>query len=193
MMTNTTYRLFWKPICDRIGAVMLLVICLPVMLLIALVLMMLGHNPVFRHQRPGFKGRPFTFYKFKSMQNGVVFPFGKWLRKSSLDELPQLLNILKGDMSFIGPRPLLMEYLEIYTAEQHQRHDVKPGVTGWAQVNGRNERSFEDKMKLDVHYVQGCSLKLDLLILGKTIAQLFKWHQSDYHAIHPKISHSIES
>jgi lipopolysaccharide/colanic/teichoic acid biosynthesis glycosyltransferase len=136
----------------------------------------LGAPVLFRQQRPGFLGRHFWLLKFRSMSNardtsGVLLPdvqrltpFGRWLRSTSIDELPGLLNILRGEMSFIGPRPLLMEYLPLYSAEQARRHDVKPGFSGWAQINGRNSLSWKEKFRLDVWYVEHQSFWLDLRI-----------------------------
>ena len=146
----------------------------------------LGRPAVFKQERPGLKGNVFTMYKFRSMTderdaNGELLPdavrltkFGKILRASSLDELPELFNILKGDMSFVGPRPLLVRYLDRYTSEQARRHDVRPGLTGWAQVNGRNAISWEDKFKLDVWYVDNWNLWLDIKILWMTFSKVFK-------------------
>ena len=144
----------------------------------------LGRPVIFRQERAGYKGKPFTIYKFRSMSNarnkhGELLPdekrltgFGKFLRASSLDELPELWNVLKGEMSLVGPRPLLVSYLERYNAEQSRRHDVLPGITGWAQVNGRNNVSWEIKFELDVWYVDHWSVWLDILILFKTVAKV---------------------
>jgi sugar transferase EpsL len=146
----------------------------------------LGSPVLFKQQRPGLHGKPFYLYKFRTMteerdENGELLPdhlrltpFGQFLRKYSLDELPQLFNVLKGDISLVGPRPLLMEYLELYTPEQARRHEVKPGITGWAQVNGRNAISWEEKFKLDVWYVDNRSFWLDLRILFLTVIKVFK-------------------
>lgn len=143
-----------------------------------------GKPAFFRQERPGWRGRPFTVLKFRTMTDardpaGNLLPdaeritaFGRWLRWNSLDELPELFNVLQGDMSLVGPRPLLTEYLQLYTAEQARRHEVKPGITGWAQVNGRNAISWEEKFKLDVWYVDHCRLWLDLKILGMTVIQV---------------------
>jgi sugar transferase EpsL len=143
--------------------------------------MNLGKPALFRQLRPGYKGKPFTLLKFRTMSDardssGNLLPdserltrFGAFLRSSSLDELPELLNVVRGDMSLVGPRPLLMQYLGRYNAEQMRRHDVLPGITGWAQINGRNDISWEEKFKLDVWYVQNRSLSIDLKILGMTI------------------------
>jgi sugar transferase EpsL len=146
----------------------------------------LGSPVLFRQRRPGLNGHPFTLMKFRTMttardEAGRLLPdsqrltgFGKFLRATSLDELPELFNVLRGEMSLVGPRPLLMEYLDRYTLEQARRHQVKPGLTGWAQINGRNALAWEDKFKLDVYYVDRVSLWLDLSILLRTFVQLFK-------------------
>lgn len=146
----------------------------------------LGSPVVFRQERPGLHGKIFTMYKFRSMtdardEEGNLLPdterltdFGKLLRKTSLDELPELFNILKGDMSFVGPRPLLVQYLDRYTPEQARRHDVRPGLTGWAQINGRNAISWEEKFKLDVWYVDNRTFWLDIKILWMTFFKVVK-------------------
>ncbi|WP_115868693.1 sugar transferase [Marinoscillum furvescens] len=193
MKASATYRKFWKPASDRVMALVMLILAGPVMLLLAVVLKLLGHPVIFKHVRPGLNARPFTLYKFTSMRSGEIFPFGRFLRRTSLDELPQLFNILKGEMSFVGPRPLLMEYLAVYNETQQKRHLQKPGVTGWAQVNGRNECTFEEKLAFDVYYVEHCSFRFDFLILCKTVSQIFKWRESDFHAIHTKVPHTLES
>ncbi|MHD0397949.1 sugar transferase [Staphylococcus simulans] len=141
----------------------------------------MGRPVLFKQQRPGLHGEPFHIYKFRTMTDerdsqGELLPdeqrmtkVGSIIRKTSIDELPQLINVLKGDISLVGPRPLLMEYLPLYSKEQNKRHLVKPGITGWAQVNGRNAISWEDKFKLDVWYVENQSFKLDMYILYKTL------------------------
>jgi sugar transferase EpsL len=146
----------------------------------------LGSPIFFKQQRPGLNGKPFYLYKFRTMieeldENGEplpdhlrLTPIGQFLRKYSLDELPQLFNVLKGDISLVGPRPLLMEYLKLYTPEQARRHEVKPGITGWAQVNGRNAITWEEKFELDVWYVDNRSFWLDLKILFLTVIKVFK-------------------
>lgn len=146
----------------------------------------LGKPVLFRQQRPGLHGKPFMMYKFRTMldardKQGNLQPddlrltrFGRFLRSTSLDELPELYNVLKGEMSLVGPRPLLMEYLPLYTSEQARRHDVRPGITGWAQVNGRNAISWEEKFKLDVWYVDNQSVWLDMKILWLTFVKVFK-------------------
>jgi len=148
----------------------------------------LGSPIIFRQTRPGLRGEPFQMFKFRTMKNscdsnGKLLPddvrltnFGRFLRSTSLDELPELWNVLKGEMSLVGPRPLLMEYLPLYSPEQARRHEVKPGITGWAQVNGRNAISWEDKFQLDVWYVDHQSLLLDLKILFLTIKLVFQRH-----------------
>ncbi|WP_316571711.1 sugar transferase [Neobacillus sp. YIM B06451] len=169
--------------CALIG----LAILWPVLLLTAfLVRVKLGSPVLFKQQRPGLHGKPFYVYKFRTMtderdEEGALLPddvrltgFGKVLRKSSLDELPQLLNVLKGDLSLVGPRPLLMEYLELYTDDQARRHEVRPGITGWAQVNGRNDISWEEKFALDVWYVDNQSFWLDMKILFMTFHKVIK-------------------
>ena len=161
---------------------MLLLFFSPVMLVVAIILYYNNHRPVlFKQLRPGLNERIFMLYKFRTMndnrdRNGNLLPdkvrltaLGKFIRKTSLDELPQLFNVLKGDMSFIGPRPLLVEYLPLYNAEQKKRHDVKPGITGWAQINGRNAISWEKKFELDVWYVKKLSFFMDVKIVLLTI------------------------
>ena len=140
----------------------------------------LGRPILFRHLRPGYNKRTFLLYKFRTMRElpdgnctlsdaERLTTFGRWLRRSSLDELPELFNVLRGDMSLVGPRPLLMEYLPLYTAQQSRRHEVRPGLTGWAQIHGRNDISWEDKLALDVWYVEHQSMWLDLRILLSTV------------------------
>jgi len=145
-----------------------------------------GWPPIFAQRRPGLHGRIFTLYKFRSMtkagdENGAplpdrkrLTPFGSFLRSTSLDELPELVNVLTGDMSLVGPRPLLVQYLDRYTPEQARRHEVRPGLTGWAQVHGRNAMSWEDKFALDVWYVDNWSLALDARILLKTVLAVLR-------------------
>lgn len=176
-----------KRIFDIMLSSALVIIMSPILLATyLLVKIKLGSPAIFRQERPGRYGRIFTMYKFRSMtdardKSGVLLPdeirltsFGKFLRKTSLDELPELFNILKGDMSFVGPRPLLVRYLERYSPEQARRHEVKPGLTGWAQVNGRNAISWEEKFKLDVWYVDHWSLWLDLKILCMTCGKVLR-------------------
>lgn len=176
-----------KRIFDFFMALFLLIVLSPLMILLAvMVRTVLGSPVLFKQVRPGRHGKPFELYKFRTMSNlrgtdGNLLPdevrltkFGSLLRKTSLDELPQLINILKGEMSLVGPRPLLMEYLPLYTSEQARRHEVKPGITGWAQVNGRNALSWEEKFKLDVWYVDNYSIWLDLKIIGLTMLKVVK-------------------
>lgn len=171
---------------DFMTSLMLLIVFSPIMLLVAiLVRLFLGKPVLFRQERPGLHGKPFVLMKFRTMNEkkneaGELLPdalrltrFGRLLRRTSLDELPQLFNVLKGDMSLVGPRPLLLEYLPLYTSEQARRHEVRPGITGYAQVNGRNLLSWEEKFKLDVWYVDHQSFWLDLKILFKTVARVF--------------------
>ena len=155
-------------------------LALPLLILVWLVRRKLGSPVFFRQVRPGLHGKPFEMVKFRTMTSECgpggqllpdaqrLTPFGRWLRATSLDELPELWNVLKGDMSLVGPRPLLIEYLPLYTTEQARRHEVRPGITGWAQVNGRNAISWEDKFKLDVWYVNNWSSWLDIKILWLT-------------------------
>jgi sugar transferase EpsL len=159
----------------------------PVLILIAIFINIFQRGPVLYYQiRPGYKGRPFKLIKFRTMtnecyedgellsDNARLTRFGKFLRSTSLDELPELFNVLKGDMSIVGPRPLLIQYLDRYTPEQARRHEVKPGLTGWAQVNGRNAISWEEKFKLDVWYVDNWSMRLDIKIIIMTIWKILK-------------------
>ena len=176
-----------KRALDLTGAGLGLLLLWPVMLLVAgLVAVFLGRPVLFRQIRPGLHGRLFEVWKFRSMRDardaaGNLLPdeqrlgrFGRLLRSSSLDELPQLFAVLKGDLSLVGPRPLLVEYLPLYSPEQARRHDVKPGITGWAQVNGRNALNWEQRFELDVWYVDHRSLWLDVRILGLTVLKVFK-------------------
>lgn len=172
--------------CADIGvAAVALLVAAPLLLLVALAVRVnLGSPVLFRQRRPGLNGRPFTMVKFRTMRdaNGRdgrplpdtqrLTPFGKLLRSTSLDELPELWNVLHGEMSLVGPRPLLMEYLDRYTPEQARRHEVRPGVTGWAQVHGRNALSWEERFRLDVWYVEHRSLRLDLQILIRTFSMV---------------------
>jgi lipopolysaccharide/colanic/teichoic acid biosynthesis glycosyltransferase len=170
---------------DIFVAVLLLIILLPVFVIISFkVKSKLGARVFFRQIRPGFLGEPFEIIKFRTMRDAVdsygnVLPdserltsFGKFLRSTSMDELPELWNVLKGDMSLVGPRPLLEEYLPLYSAEQTRRHEVRPGITGWAQVNGRNAISWDEKFKLDVWYVDNGSFWLDMKIICMTILKV---------------------
>jgi len=176
-----------KRVVDIVGASVGIILLAPVMLAVALlVLLTMGRPVLFRQQRPGLRGKPFTLYKFRTMRDartasGELLPddlrlttFGKWLRSTSLDELPELFNVLKGEMSLVGPRPLLMEYLPRYSPEQARRHEVKPGITGWAQVNGRNALTWEEKFRMDVWYVDHWNLWLDMKIVLLTIWKVLK-------------------
>ena len=174
-----------KRLFDLVVAANLLTLLLPVMAVVVLaVWFSLGSPVLLRQTRPGGHGRPFTFFKFRTMTGATdtegcllpdearLAPFGRRLRSTSLDELPQLVNVLRGDMSLVGPRPLLMEYLPLYTPEQSRRHEVRPGITGWAQINGRNALSWEDKFALDVWYVDNQTFWLDLKILFLTVKKV---------------------
>ena len=173
---------YLKRVFDVVVSAVALTVLAPVMGLTALaVWRMMGRPVLFRHVRPGLHGKPFVMYKFRTMRDlrdaegkllpneARLTPFGRWLRSTSLDELPELLNVLRGEMSLVGPRPLLMEYLERYTPEQARRHEVKPGITGWAQIHGRNNLSWDERFKLDVWYVDNWSLWLDVKILWRTL------------------------
>jgi lipopolysaccharide/colanic/teichoic acid biosynthesis glycosyltransferase len=175
------YKNIVKPLTDFFAAAILIIILFPIILGVILVLVIANKGSVFFFQtRPGYQAKPFKIIKFKTMrdafdQDGVPLPddvrltkVGSIVRSASLDELLQLINVLKGDMSLVGPRPLLMHYLERYTPEQARRHEVKPGITGWAQVNGRNAISWEEKFRYDVEYVNKQSLLLDVKILWMT-------------------------
>lgn len=172
---------------DLLIAGVLFLFLLPVLMLTALAVRIWMGSPVLLHQiRPGRFGDPFAFLKFRTMTedrgiDGQLLPdefrltrFGRWLRATSLDELPQLVNVIRGDMSLVGPRPLLMEYLPLYSPEQARRHEVRPGITGWAQVNGRNALSWEERFRLDVWYVDHRSFILDLRILFLTVCRVFQ-------------------
>ncbi len=176
-----------KRLFDFVAALVGLIVLSPLMaVLAALIRLKLGSPVLFRQVRPGLHGKPFTLYKFRTMtdlrdENGKLLPdemrltpFGRMLRKFSLDELPQLINVLKGDLSLVGPRPLLMEYLSRYTPEQARRHEVRPGITGWAQVNGRNALTWEKKFELDVWYVDNRTFWLDLKIIWMTVLKVLK-------------------
>lgn len=175
-----------KRFFDFLAALILSLIMLPVLLIVAWkIRRKLGSPVLFQQVRPGRYGQPFKMIKFRTMRNAVdangdslpdserMTPFGSFLRSSSLDELPELWNVLKGEMSLVGPRPLLMEYLPLYSKEQARRHEVRPGVTGWAQINGRNALSWEEKFKLDVWYVDHQSFWLDLKIILVTVKKVF--------------------
>lgn len=184
-MKSTWYERFGKRLTDLGMTLAALTLLWPVLLCLAmLVWLKLGRPVFFRQTRPGLHGRPFELIKFRSMRNifdaqGNPLPdaerltgFGRWLRSTSLDELPELWNVLKGDMSLVGPRPLLMQYLERYTSGQNRRHEVRPGITGWAQVNGRNCLAFSQRLVLDVWYVDHITFLLDLKILFMTLMKI---------------------
>ena len=185
MICSKPHKDYIKRFFDLLAAVPSLILFSPVLAFIGfLVRMRTGIPVLFRQVRPGLHGEPFIIYKFKTMaderdSNGNLLPdserltkFGCFLRSASLDELPELLNVIKGDMSIVGPRPLLVEYLDRYTSEQARRHEVKPGITGWAQVNGRNRLSWEERFKLDVWYVDNWSIGLDVKIIFLTLIKM---------------------
>ncbi|NQU30692.1 MAG: sugar transferase [Anaerolineae bacterium] len=176
-----------KRLFDLLVAFLALIIFSPVLLIVTLFVRIYHGAPIlFKQQRPGYKGVPFFIYKFRTMTNrvdaqGNLLPdakrltrLGKFLRATSLDEVPEFINVLRGDLSLVGPRPLLMEYLPLYNAEQMRRHEVLPGITGWAQINGRNNISWPEKFQLDIWYVDHWSFWLDLKILWQTIWKVFK-------------------
>lgn len=181
------YRTFLKPLLDFLLSLTALLVLSPLLLVLTgLLAVANGGQPFFFQTRPGKNGKLFRIVKFKTMNDktdasGNLLPdgerltrVGQLIRKSSLDELPQLLNVLKGDMSLIGPRPLLVQYLPLYSLEQARRHEIRPGITGWAQVNGRNAISWEEKFRLDVEYVDQLSFAMDVKIVLKTIQKVFK-------------------
>ena len=176
-----------KQLFDKVLALILIILFSPIYVIVAiLILVKMGSPILFRQKRPGLDGKIFGIYKFRTMtnekdENGELLPddqrlvgVGKTIRSLSLDELPQIFNVLKGDMSFVGPRPLLIEYLPLYNEKQKKRHDVKPGITGWAQVNGRNAISWEQKFDYDVWYVEHQSFWLDMKILWMTFLKVVK-------------------
>jgi lipopolysaccharide/colanic/teichoic acid biosynthesis glycosyltransferase len=176
------YPDFWKRVFDLILSLIMFLVLLPVFLLILIVLSLyFKGSPFFFQERPGKKGQLFKIIKFKTMNPAIsesgqllsdekrITKLGKILRKTSLDEIPQLINVFKGEMSLVGPRPLLTEYLTIYNSQEEKRHLVKPGVTGWAQINGRNEISWQQKFQFDIWYVDNISFSLDLRILFETV------------------------
>lgn len=176
-----------KRLFDLVLTILGLLLFWPFMLLVALLVRLRLGSPIFfRQTRPGLHGRPFEIIKFRTMRDAVgqdgkplpdcerLTPFGRFLRSTSLDELPELINVLKGEMSLVGPRPLLMQYLDRYTPRQARRHEVRPGITGWAQVNGRNAISWDEKFEHDVWYIDNQSGILDLKILWLTIGSVFK-------------------
>lgn len=181
------YKKYIKRILDIILSLIAIIVTLPIFLIVGiLILIFIGQPAIFRQKRPGKKEKIFTMYKFRTMtnkkdENGNLLPdelrltkLGKFLRKTSLDEIPEFINILKGDMSFVGSRPLLVEYLPYYTEEEHHRHDVRPGLTGWAQANGRNLVNWDERFKLDLEYVNNVSLKMDIKVILKTINVVLK-------------------
>jgi len=180
-----TYVRSWKPLIDAVGAFLLLVLLAPLIGLTAvLVRATLGAPVLFRQRRPGLRGKPVVIVKFRTMtaardaagnlrsDDERLTTFGRLLRATSIDELPELWNVLKGDMSLVGPRPLLTQYLDRYTPQQARRHEVRPGITGLAQVCGRNALTWEEKFALDVYYVDNCSFFLDMKILLLTVWQV---------------------
>lgn len=197
------YRRYGKRTCDVAAAGVLLVLTLPIQGAVAvLVRTKLGAPVIFRQERPGTGGEPFLILKFRTMTDernadGELLPdevrlarFGQVLRGTSLDELPELWNVVKGDMSLVGPRPLLMKYLSLYTSEQARRHELRPGVTGWAQVNGRNTAGWHDKLAMDTWYVDNVSFALDVKILLRTVLAVFARHgiAAEGHATAPEFS-----
>jgi len=176
-----------KRLLDLLSSAVGMILLSPLLTIIyGIVRLRLGHPAIFTQQRSGLNGKIFTFYKFRTMTDECneegellpekirITPLGSFLRKTSLDELPSLFNVLKGDMSLVGPRPLLVEYLDLYSPEQARRHDVKPGITGWAQINGRNAISWDEKFTLDVWYVDNINLLLDFNIIIKTVLKVIK-------------------
>ncbi|MFA0736792.1 MAG: hypothetical protein OGMRLDGQ_003292 [Candidatus Fervidibacter sp.] len=184
---NRKIQLLIKRLFDIIFSLTLIILLAPLILFIALLIWVTMGRPIlFRQRRVGYKGQVFTIYKFRTMteerdEHGNLLPdeqrltrFGRFLRETSLDELPELFNVLKGDMSLVGPRPLLVEYLPYYTPEERKRHNMRPGITGWAQVNGRNAITWDQKLALDVWYVDNWSLWLDFKIILMTIIKVIK-------------------
>lgn len=183
----SSYTCCIKPVVDPVAALLLLIALSPLLLLISLaVAIVFRSTPIFRQRRAGRLGRGFTLYKFRTMQQDHIPLLGRILRTSSLDELPQLVNILLGQMSFIGPRPLYLYYVQLYNSQQIRRLDIKPGLTGWAQVNGRNQISWQQKFELDIYYVDHISCKLDVQILYRTL--LLQLHSLSHPATEPPSS-----
>ncbi|MCF8714884.1 sugar transferase [Joostella atrarenae] len=181
------YKSFFKRLIDFLTSLLSIIIFIPVIILVFILLLLVNKgNPFFIQKRPGKREKLFKLIKFKTMtdekdENGNLLSdeqrltkIGEFIRETSLDELPQLINVLKGDMSLIGPRPLLPQYLHLYNEEQKRRHEVRPGITGWAQINGRNSISWNEKFKLDVYYVDNISFLLDMKIIFLTIQKVFK-------------------
>ena len=208
MENNKTVQKLIKRLIDICASLALLLILTPLLLLTAvLIVIMLGRPVLFQQQRPGLGGKPFNMLKFRSMtdsrdESGALLPdaerlnsFGKILRATSMDELPELWNVLRGDMSLVGPRPLLMKYLPLYSSEQARRHHVRPGITGWAQINGRNSVEWEDKLSMDVWYVDNRSFWLDCQILWRTIATVFRSKGTSYahHATMSEFKGNLDS
>lgn len=177
----------FKRTFDVLVSVLALIFLLPILLILSILILIFHGSPIlFSQKRPGHKGRPFLIYKFRTMRAGIdasgnslpdaerLTPLGRFLRASSLDELPELFNVLRGEMSLVGPRPLLMQYLTRYSAEQARRHDVLPGITGWAQINGRNALTWQEKFNLDIWYVDHWSFWLDIKILFLTVWKVIK-------------------
>lgn len=200
---NGLYARGGKRGIDLVAAASVGILSIPLQLAIAaLVRVKLGRPVLFRQERPGINGQPFVLVKFRTMTSGrnpdgELLPeslrltrFGQFLRQTSLDELPELWNVLKGDMSLVGPRPLLMEYLPLYTTDQARRHGVRPGMTGWAQVNGRNSAGWLDKFAMDTWYVDNVSIGLDLKVLGMTVAAVFSQQgvSAEGHVTAPKFT-----
>jgi sugar transferase EpsL len=186
-------KLVCKIAVDKTISLLGIIVFSPVFLISsAVVFISMGRPVLFRQRRPGLRGRPFILYKFRTMSNGTngdgnllrddrrLTRVGKIFRSLSLDELPQLWNVLRGDMSLVGPRPLLMEYLNLYTSDQARRHDVLPGITGWAQINGRNALAWEQKFDLDLWYVDNWTIALDAKILWRTLWKVFKRNSISY-------------
>ncbi len=201
------YKCYIKRFIDVIVSLLILIIAFPVLLFFALMLWIGNRGtPFFLQHRPGKNEKIFSIIKFKTMndkcnEKGELLPdehritsFGKVVRKLSIDEFPQLINVLKGDMSLIGPRPLLVDYLPYYSKEQLRRHEIKPGITGWAQVNGRNSISWEEKFKYDIWYVDNVTFKNDILILLLTIKNFFNTSDisADGHATMPRFSDEVK-
>lgn len=188
MSTHSTIRTYrGKRLFDTAVALLALLLLSPLLLVLALLVgTRLGRPILFRQRRPGLHGQPFIIYKFRTMTDARdasgsllpdadrLTPLGAFIRSTSLDELPELFNVLRGDMSLVGPRPLLMQYLDRYSPEQARRHLARPGITGWAQINGRNAVSWEERFRLDVWYVDHCSLALDLKIIALTIGKVLR-------------------